>query len=175
MKNLKEARVFVSTYAKYSNGSSYGKWLDLSDYADKDEFLDACRKLHKDESDPEFMFQDWENIPEVLISEYEISETVFDLINKTENMPDTDMEAFTIWMEHYEYDIEKLDVYDILNRFYDGYCGEYDSEEDFAYDIVETCYDLSEFAKTYFDYDAFARDLFIQDYWMEDGFVFRIA
>ena len=29
---------------------------------------------------------------------------------------------------------------------------EYDDEEDFAYEIVEECYDLPEFAKTYFDY-----------------------
>lgn len=32
-------------------------------------------------------------------------------------------------------------------------------KEDYAYELVEDCYDLPEFAKTYFDYDAFARDL----------------
>ena len=36
---LSEARVYVGTYAKYNNGSLFGKWLDLSDYSDKDEFL----------------------------------------------------------------------------------------------------------------------------------------
>lgn len=29
---LSEARVYVGTYAKYNNGSLFGKWLDLSDY-----------------------------------------------------------------------------------------------------------------------------------------------
>ena len=43
----------------------------------------------------------------------------------------------------------------------DRYQGEYKDEEDYAYEIVEECYDLPEFAKTYFDYSAFARDLFI--------------
>ena len=52
---------------------------------------------------------------------------------------------------------------------------EYDDEEDFAYEIVEECYDLPEFAKTYFDYKQFARDLFMCDYWFDDGFVFRAA
>ena len=52
---------------------------------------------------------------------------------------------------------------------------EYKDEEDYACEIVEQCYDLPEFAKTYFDYSAFARDLFMTDYWMEDGFVFRCA
>lgn len=54
---LSEARVYVGTYAKYNSGSLFGKWLDLSDYSDKDE------------QEPEFMFQDYENIPETLISE----------------------------------------------------------------------------------------------------------
>lgn len=35
---LSEARVYVGTYNKYNNGSLFGKWLDLSDYSDKDEF-----------------------------------------------------------------------------------------------------------------------------------------
>ena len=46
---LSEARVYVGTYARYNNGSLFGKWLDLSDYSDKDEFLEACRELHKDD------------------------------------------------------------------------------------------------------------------------------
>ena len=50
-----------------------------------------------------------------------------------------------------------------------------DDEEDFAYEIIEECYDLPEFAKTYFDYEKFARDLFMCDYWFDDGFVFRAA
>ena len=45
---LSEARVYVGTYNKYNNGSLFGKWLDLSDYSDMDEFLEACRELHKD-------------------------------------------------------------------------------------------------------------------------------
>ena len=66
---LSEASVYVGTYGKYNNGSLFGAWLDLSDYADKEEFYEACRELHKDEEDAEFMFQDYENIPENLISE----------------------------------------------------------------------------------------------------------
>ena len=71
---LSEASVYVGTYGKYNNGSLFGAWLDLSDYADKEEFYEACRELHKDEEDAEFMFQDWENVPEGLIGESWISE-----------------------------------------------------------------------------------------------------
>ena len=59
---LSAASVYVGTYGKYNNGSLSGAWLDLSDYSDKKEFYEACRKLHKDEEDAEYMFQDWELI-----------------------------------------------------------------------------------------------------------------
>ena len=62
-----DPRVYVGTYGKYNNGSIKGAWLNLADYADKDAFYAACAELHKDESDPEFMFQDHEGIPEGMI------------------------------------------------------------------------------------------------------------
>lgn len=71
--DLTEASIYVGTYSKYNEGSIFGEWLNLSDYADIDEFNEACRELHKDEDDPEFMFQDWENIPKGLISESYLS------------------------------------------------------------------------------------------------------
>ncbi|NCH73591.1 antirestriction protein ArdA [Cronobacter dublinensis] len=52
--------VYVGTYHKYNCGSIYGQWFDLTDFDDEDEFQEACRALHANESDPEFMFQDWE-------------------------------------------------------------------------------------------------------------------
>lgn len=52
--------VYVGTYHQYNGGSIFGKWFDLTDFDDEDEFYDACRALHAAEDDPEFMFQDWE-------------------------------------------------------------------------------------------------------------------
>ena len=36
---LSEERVYVVTYGKYNNGSLFYIWLDLSDYVNKEEFL----------------------------------------------------------------------------------------------------------------------------------------
>nr|WP_262916988.1 antirestriction protein ArdA [Chryseobacterium cucumeris] len=58
---LDSCSIYVGTYSKYNNGSLYGKWLNLSDYSDYDELLTAMYELHSDESEPEFMFQDYEN------------------------------------------------------------------------------------------------------------------
>ncbi len=173
MENLSEARIYVGTYAKYNEGSIFGKWMDLSDYSDSEEFYDACRELHSDEEDPELMFQDWENIPSALIGESWISDNIFEVINAVSDLNDTEQEAFYIWLNDGSRDIDTDDINGLIESFRDDYQGQYNSEEDFAYEIVEESYDLPEFAKTYFDYEKFARDLFIGDYWYEDGFVFR--
>ena len=87
---LSAASVYVGTYAKYNNGSLFGAWLNLSNYSDKEEFYEACRELHKDEEDAEYMFQDYENIPEALISESWISENFFALHDAVEDLSDTE-------------------------------------------------------------------------------------
>ena len=173
MENLSEARVYVGTYAKYNEGSLYGKWLDLSDYSDKDEFYEACRELHSDEDDAEFMFQDYENIPSGLIGESWISDNIFAVIEAVSDLNESEQEAFYIWLNDSSRDFDTDDINDLIESFRDDYQGAYDSEEDYAYEVVEECYDLPEFAKTYFDYEKFARDLFIGDYWFDDGHVFR--
>ena len=172
---LSAARVYVGTYGKYNAGSLFGEWLDLSDYSDKEEFYDACRELHKDEEDAEFMFQDWENVPENLIGESWLSENFFALRDVVEDLDDTEQEAFFVWCNYKSRDFSNEDADDLVRNFQNEFLGEYEDEEDFAYKYVEECYELPEFAKTYFDYEKFARDLFMCDYWMDEGFVFRAA
>jgi antirestriction protein len=53
-------RIYVGTYGKYNNGSLFGEWLEISKFSNLQEFYRYISELHKDENDPEFMFQDWE-------------------------------------------------------------------------------------------------------------------
>ena len=168
--NLSEAKIYVCTYKKYNEGSIFGEWLDLSDYSDKEEFLQACAELHKDETDPEFMFQDYENIPECFISESSISEKLFDIINRIDEIDN--IEAFETYLNWRGCDLENDDFDSLKSDFEDAYIGEYNSKEDYAYGFVEKCYDLPDFAKDYFNYEKFARDLFMTDYYYDNGFVF---
>jgi len=175
MKSLGYAQIYVGTYSKYNSGSLFGKWLDLSDYADKEEFMAACKELHKDEEDPEYMFQDWEGIPESLICESWLSENFFPLRDALAKLPLKEQKAFLIWSDNGFYNLDKEDFKDLLDSFNNEYFGEAENVESFAFQLVEDCYDLPEFAKTYFDYSKFARDLFIGDFWYDNGFVFRRA
>lgn len=74
--------VYVGTYAKYNNGDLTGEWVDLTQFSSKEEFLRYCHELHNDESDPEFMFQDYEGFPEEYYSESSIDERIWDYIEK---------------------------------------------------------------------------------------------
>lgn len=168
MENLQEAEIYVGTYNKYNCGSIEGKWMNLSDYSDKDEFIEACKKLHEDEEEPEFMFQDWKNIPKVFISESWLSEKFFEV---RDEMDSTDEEAFTAWLDYYSHDITEKDIDNLTKQFKDELIGQYDSEENFAEECVAQMEDLSDFAKQYFNYEAYARDLFME-YDYVDGYVF---
>ena len=76
-----QPRIYVGTYEKYNCGSIKGKWLDLHDYSDKEDFLEACKKLHSDEADPELMFQDFEGFPECYYSESSVPDELFDWLD----------------------------------------------------------------------------------------------
>jgi len=54
--------LYIGTYKKYNNGNLAGEWLDLEDYDDFNSFILACKELHSDELEPEFMIQDTQDI-----------------------------------------------------------------------------------------------------------------
>lgn len=144
------ARLYVGTYAKYNSGSIAGAWIDLEDYGDKESFLAACAELHKDESDPEFMFQDFEGFPRSMYSESSISDDLF------------------AWLELDEDDRELLAVYQdnvdgdgTIDKAHEAFSGKYDSEEDWAIQFLDDTGGLEgvpEHLKNYIDYEAYARD-----------------
>ena len=96
---LSEARIYVGTYAKYNNGSLQGEWVELSDFYDLDDFIEHCAEIHKDEEEPEYMFQAWEERPEGLIDEGHLEENFFELRDELDRLTDTEKEAFWVWAE----------------------------------------------------------------------------
>ena len=172
MKKLENPSVYVGTYRKYNNGSIFGRWIDLSDFTSLEEFYEACADLHMDEEDPEYMFQDYENIPDGLIGESWISKNYFEFQDVINNLCGVEQEAFYCWCENGNHDLSTKDPSDLISSFESDYIGEYDSEEDFAREYVENYHDLSEFALMYFDYEAYAKDLFSGSYWSDGKYIF---
>lgn len=153
--------VFVGTYKAYNNGSLKGKWFYLEAYSDRDEFYDAIKAFHcnpdnddartEPEDDPEFMFQDWEGIPDAYISECWLHD---DLWDNWVNLTDDERELLTVYLDHVNAD---GDLAEAKERFQ----GKFNSPEDWAEDYWENSGLLSEIPENlrfYIDYQAYARD-----------------
>ena len=134
MKNLMQASVYVGTYGKYNSGSIAGKWLKLSKYESKNEFFQACRRLHKDESDPEFMFQDYENIPESMIDESFICDEIWKVLAILKKYDANRQEAFAEWCEAngYEQDLQAIKEFSTIKFKKNSLPHEFLLKEEFA-------------------------------------------
>lgn len=161
--------IYCGTYGKYSSEKGIcGLWIDLTTFNDYDDFVTFCQAIHADEAEPELMFQDFEGFPREYYNESGFDEDDFNAIREYGELCD-------------KYSPEAVDAFidwgcEELEHFEDCFVGEYDSEEDFAREIVDDCYDLEKTLGNlayYFDYEAYARDLFMCDYHFDNGFVFQ--
>ena len=171
---LENFQIYVGTYKKYNEGSIFGEWLQLSNYSDYDELLKAMKELHKDEADPEFMIQDFECnsffVNQNLISECFLSESIFEIAEKIENSGyDIEIfEAFTDCFGNYK-NIDK-----ILDSVSDSYMGSFDSDTDFAENLLTETGSIPQNLPSYLyiDWERTARDL-MMDYSTSNNHYFR--
>lgn len=155
-----EPALYCGTYGKYNEGNLGGMWVDVSTFDDYEDFINFCKAIHADEEDPELMYQDYENMPGSLYHESMGEEGFNKIAEYCELCDDYSVEAVNDFLE--------WRTPEDLCDMYDAYMGVYDSEEDFAREIVNDCYDLEKMMGNladYFDYDALARDLFMCDYY----------
>jgi antirestriction protein len=61
------------------------------------------------------------------------------------------------------------DLETAIEEFEDAYCGQYDSEDEYAQELFDECYDVPNHLANYIDYEKFSRDLFISDYYSQDA------
>jgi len=145
-------RLYVGTYHKYNCGSIAGAWLDLSDYADADEFYEACAELHADEDDPEYMFQDFEGFPIELYGESYLNPLLFEFAQLNTD----DQQTVRAFCDAFG------EVPDDLATVADRYCGRADNFEDWVYELADDTGMLDgmpEHLVRFFDWDAYAAEM----------------
>ena len=153
--------IYVGTYKKYNEGYLFGKWFNLSDYSDFEELENAMRELHKDESEPEFMLQDYECsqffINQNLICEGYISREIYEIAEKIDdsNLDFEIIEAFSDCFGQF------TDIDDLLEKASENYYGSYDSDEDFAESFLNEIGAIPENLPNYvyIDWELTSRDL----------------
>jgi antirestriction protein len=143
--------VYVGTYAKYNDGNISGDWLSLEDYANKEDFLAACKALHSDEADPELMFQDWEGVPDGMISECSLSDEIFDFIQ----LDDKEKHIVATYRDN-------IDQTASIEDATEAYRGTYESAADYAeefYRETGSLKDVPNEVAYYIDWEKVARDM----------------
>jgi antirestriction protein len=158
MLNFNEPAVYCGTYAKYNDGDLSGQWLTFSDYSNANEFFAACRELHQDEKDPEFMFQDFENFPQELYNE---------------SMSILDIEVIYKYIElckNYDQELvdqvisDKCGLYEDVEEALEKtfYLTDYDSDFSVGVAFAEIFGGVENLSREelerYFDFDAYGRD-----------------
>ena len=123
-----EPAVYVGTYEKYNNGSIGGGWMSLEGH-DKESFYAACAELHSDESDPEFMFQDFQNFPREFYGESGLAAEIWDWLELDED----DRKLLAQYCD--AIGCEGLTIEDARDAFH----GTADSEAEFAERMAEDC------------------------------------
>ena len=121
--------IYVGTYAKYNNGSIYGEWVDITKYNTIESFYEKCENIHKDELDPEYMFQDYEYIPKNLVSESWISKAVFQIIKLVKD--EDERIAFLEYIDNKGYNYESDDIDEAYNNFKESFVGKYSNMQDY--------------------------------------------
>ena len=124
---METPRIYVADLEAYNNGRLTGEWLDLADYKDADELMDAIQDVLKKSGGEEYAIHDVEYVPRSLYSEY---------------MSRNDFEALYEVMETAKrFDLPLEVVQEIVSQYGEGgvdeFYGKYDNAEDFAMQLVD--------------------------------------
>lgn len=151
------ASVYVGTYSTYSNGSIEGAWIDLAGH-DAESFAEACAELHEDEEDAEFMFQDYEDFPEIFYSESHLDERLWEYLA----LDDDEQEIVSAFLDCFG------DTNNIFNNAQEAYLGSWNSDADFTYDQFMECNEIPDHLSNYIDFEQVERD-YMQDHCESNG------
>ena len=176
----KEARIFLTDYASYNNGTQFefGHWIDLNDFSSSEE-LNEYIKNHFSEADKksplgydsireEIMITDYEGFPSQLYSECMNFDNLYEYLSLDDD--DKIKIAFILDQgEKFEY---------ALGKYHDVYLNE--DSKDSIYDLFEMYYPEAVKAEENnpyltIDYDRFIKENFTRfehegiDYLIEDN------
>lgn len=153
-------QIYVACLAAYNNGYLHGAWIDAGQPSDTihDEIQAMLKKSPIPQAE-EWAIHDFDDFGNLNLDENEDLETVSALAE--------------FIVQHGELGIATLDhmcndLSEAERLLEDGYEGAYNSEEEFARQLYESCYEIPDHLIHYIDYQAIADDLFCSDYFSVD-------
>lgn len=164
-------KIWIGCLAAYNQGNLHGEWLDVS-ILTEDDITEEAKRIVAESPAPdgeEWFIADTDGFAG-LIGEYSSFASVVRCAELLDEHGEDVVAAFNDCFA--EDDPDK--IADALDN--GAYWGKWDSEQDFAEDLVESTgmlLDCDQSIARYFDHEAFARDLFIDDYVFSNGHVFQ--
>lgn len=162
-------KLYIACLAAYNNGFLHGKWVNATQSVE-----DIWKEIHavlKSSPIPdaeEWAVHDFEGFAGITISENPDLEEVTSIAQMIVEHGYA-MNAFISLLDNQGYE---LDFDSLEEQFRDHYCGEWDSEKDFALrsDEIEELYNWAEFEEKFkfwsyhIDWESVAQELFMTDY-----------
>lgn len=168
-------QIYVASLADYNAGKLHGAWIDATESADEiSEHVSVMLSESKEPIAEEWAIHDFEGFEGFKLSEFES----FEFVSWLASMIDTHGKAFVSFLNEFEpsklsFSSENRDAAEI--DFEECFQGNWESESDFAWHIVEESgflRDCPDELVAFFDHKAYARDLFCGSYIFADGAVF---
>lgn len=174
-------KLYCGTYKKYNEGSLKGAWMDLDEYEDADAFIHACYELHKDEKDPELMFQDveiendWED---GLYSECSVPRDYWNIKEALEE-EHVDEDLFNAFIQG-KCERASVEMVTKCQQCYTGYhytdtfnAGEQYAQDEFYETHSKQEIDSMEWILRYVDWERVWSDMTYDGYAEYDGYIFN--
>ncbi len=152
---MSDIKIYVADLAAYNNGKLHGVWIDATQ--DVDTIHDQIQQMLKASPEgfsEEWSLDDYEGFGKYRLEAYTSIETTHEIAVFFEEHGEAGMAAL-----QYCNDLDEA-----KEMMEDHYHGCHDSEEDFAEQLFEDCYEIPDHLQYYIDYEKVARDLFVNDY-----------
>lgn len=117
--NLNDAEIWVTTQSRIDAGSPDGYPFVLSEYGEAAEFDTARSDYFHTETNPDYKYPAWENIPGALINRDWFSPNFFEIRDAMERLDDTDQDFFLDWCRCQGHDITTDDTHQLVSHFED--------------------------------------------------------
>ena len=157
-----QPRIYVACLAAYNNGRLHGKWIKCEDEEQIKEEIQGMLKnspVADTEDCEEWAIHDYDNFHSIRLSEYESIKNIALIAEKINEHG----EAVSVFIDY----IGGIEYFNDSD-FEDAFQGEWENEEDFAYNLMNDCYEIPNYLEYYIDYEKYANDLFINDYYSEN-------
>ena len=159
--SMETPRIYVADLEAYNSGRLVGEWLDLADYNDADELMDAIQNLLDGWGVEEYAIHDVEYVPSSMYSEYMGERDFKQLYEMMDLAKDNNLPLEVVQEIVSQYSESAVDEFQ----------GKYDSATDFAEQLVDDLGGIQNFNDFEYYLDIYETDRRLLAQEMADSYV----